>query len=115
MSDSESEGGGGALHSYPGIKIPTDSGTVPRVSTAPSEGPEEGKATRDPDRNTHTPRSPETGPESKRTQASSGICLGPENQAPPCRHHSQELIVQDEEGVPPPSLPQLSTYSGHTV
>lgn len=43
MSDSESEGGGGAPQQLPRNKDP-DRGTVPRVSTTPSPGVlEEGK------------------------------------------------------------------------
>ena len=71
MSDSESEGGGGALHSYPGIKIPTNRGTGPRVSTAPSEGPGGRKSNSQELAQTEIPHpqgAPETDPESKRTR-----------------------------------------------
>lgn len=43
MSDSESEGGGGALSSYPGIKIPTMA-LFPGLAQPPPRVLEEGKA-----------------------------------------------------------------------
>lgn len=116
MSDSESEGGGGALSSYPGIKIP-DRGTVPRVSTAPSEGPGGKKSNSQELAQTEIPHprgAPETGPESRRTRLLPGSAWALRIRPPYC-HHTQELTACDEGVTPTSNSPPLSTPSDHTL
>lgn len=101
MSDSESEGGGGASSSYPGIRIP-DRGPVPREhSPLPGSWRKEkqfpGAGS---DRNTTPPGAPEPGPESKRTRLLPGSAWALRIRPPSCQH-TQELTVQGEGGTPP--------------